>query len=123
MDFFDKIGEAVVTAGKDVGQKAKEVSGVAKLKLDIKSKQDYLQKQYASLGETYYQKHKDDTDSEESEQFYLIKEAIDEIDRMNEEVLKLQGASACPNCGATMPEGASFCSSCGAKMNNIYEEE
>lgn len=35
--------ESLVSAGKDVSQKAKEVSGVAKLKLDVKSKEDYVE--------------------------------------------------------------------------------
>ena len=42
---------------------------------------------------------------------------------MKAEVLRIQGAAICPNCGLKMPEGAAFCSSCGAKMNDgIYEE-
>ena len=50
MSFFDEMKESLVSAGKDVSQKAKEVSGVAKLKLDVKSKEDYVEKQYAELG-------------------------------------------------------------------------
>lgn len=44
MSFFDEMKESLVSAGKDVSQKAKEVSGVAKLKLDVKSKEDYVEK-------------------------------------------------------------------------------
>ena len=36
MDFFDKLGETLVSAGKDVSQRARDVSDIAKLKLDIK---------------------------------------------------------------------------------------
>lgn len=43
MSFFDEMKESLVSAGKDVSQKAKEVSGVAKLKLDVKSKEDYVE--------------------------------------------------------------------------------
>ena len=43
MEFFDKLSESLVSAGKDVSQKAKDVSEIAKLKLDIKSKEDYVQ--------------------------------------------------------------------------------
>ena len=46
MAFFDSMKETLTTAGRDVSQKAKEVSGVAKLKLDIKSKEDALNKEY-----------------------------------------------------------------------------
>lgn len=122
MEFFDQLGEALVSAGKDVSQKAKGVSELAKLKLDIKSKEDYVQKQYTALGAAYYAKHKDEEECDESEQMFLIKEALDEIARMKEEVLHLQGALECPKCGARMPEGASFCSNCGTKMNDIFED-
>ena len=30
MEFFDKLSETIVSAGKDVGQKAKDVSEIAK---------------------------------------------------------------------------------------------
>ena len=42
MSFLDSVKESLVSASKDVTQKAKEVSGVAKLKLDIKTKEDCL---------------------------------------------------------------------------------
>lgn len=123
MGFFDELTESLTIAGKDVTQKAKEVSELAKLKLDIKSKEEYVQKQYATLGAAYFEKHKDEEGIDEAEQFYLIKEALAEIDRMKQEVLKLQGAAECPKCGVRMPEGATFCSNCGTKMNDMFEEE
>lgn len=122
MDFFDKLGETIVSAGKDVGQKAKDVSEIAKLRLDIKTKEDFVEKQYATLGAAYYEKHKEDEQSEEAEQFFLIKEALEEIDRMKTEVLRIKGAAECPKCGAKMPDGAVFCSNCGAKMDDMFEE-
>lgn len=123
MDLFEQIGEALVSAGKDVSQKAKDVSGIAKLKLDIRSKEDYIQKQYTALGADYYSKHKDDDACEEQEQIYLIKEAQAEIDRMKEELLKQKGAIQCPKCGTTVPDGAAFCYSCGAKLHDMFEDE
>ena len=43
MEFFDKLSETIVSAGKDVGQKAKDVSEIAKLKMDIRSKEDFVE--------------------------------------------------------------------------------
>ncbi len=131
MEFFDKLSETIVSAGKDVGQKAKDVSEIAKLKMDIKSKEDFVEKQYAELGKAYYEKHKDDETEEtgengektpEQEHFFLISEALGEIERMRAEVLKIQGAAECPKCGAKMPQGAAFCSNCGTKMDDMFED-
>ena len=114
MSFFNEMKESLVSAGKDVSQKAKEVSGIAKLKLDVKSKEDYVEKQYAELGRIYFEQHKDE--EEPAEAVKVIKEALAEIERMKTEILNLQGAAECPNCGARMPQGATFCSNCGTKM-------
>ncbi len=56
-----------MSAGKDVGQKAKDVSEIAKLKMDIRSKEDFVEKQYAELGKAYYEKHKDEENAETEE--------------------------------------------------------
>lgn len=58
MSFIDKLGDSIVSMSKDVGQKAKEASGIAKLKLDIRIKQEYVKEQYAQLGKVYYEAHK-----------------------------------------------------------------
>ena len=123
MGFLDGLTESLTTAGKDVTQKAKDMSEIAKLKMDIKAKEDYVTRQYALLGEAYFNKHKDEEGIEEAEQFFLIKEALEEMARMREEVLKIQGAAECPQCGNKMPEAATFCSNCGTKLNDMFEEE
>ncbi len=123
MGFFDDLTESLTSAGKDVTQKAKDMSEIARLKLDIRAKEDYVQKQYMAIGEAYFQKHKNDEEVDEAEQFFLIREALGEIERMKTEILKLRKAAECPKCGAKMPEGATFCSSCGARMDDMYEEE
>lgn len=122
MDFLDKIGETLVNAGKDVKEKARDVSEVAKLKIDIRSKEEFVEKQYAALGKSYYEKHNGESECEEAEQFFLISEALEEIERMKAEVLKIQGSAECPKCGAKMPDAATFCSNCGAKLDDMFEE-
>ena len=92
------------------------------------AKEDFVEKQYAELGKAYYEKHKDEENAKteektpEQEHFFLITEALGEIERMRAEVFKLQGATECPKCGAKMPQGAAFCSNCGTKMDDMFEE-
>ena len=118
---YSKNGEKLVTAGKDVTQKAKDLSGTAKLNLDIKAKEDFIEKQYAQIGKLYYEDHKDEADGAYGQQMQAIAEAFASIDHMKEEVLKIKGARQCPQCGATVPEDTEFCGKCGAKLN-IFED-
>lgn len=121
MEFFDKLGDTLLNAGKDVTQKAKDVSGIAKLKLDIRSKEDFIKSQYTELGKIYYEKNKG-ADIPEKEQFERIEEALEEIEKMQLQILELKKARKCPECGAEASDKAEYCSVCGAKLSVVVEE-
>lgn len=112
---FDKIKDTLVNAGKEVESMAKDVSAVAKIKMDIHNKEVFLEKQYALLGKAYYNAHKDE-DVEEKNYFPSIVEAEAELVRLNEELLSAQGAVACPSCGSKQNAENGFCSDCGAAL-------
>lgn len=114
MSFFDNMKETITTAGKDVSQKAKEVSGVTRLKLDIRSKEDALNKEYIALGKRYYEMNKEGEVADET--IANISTLLNEIADLKNEVMKMQGGCICPQCGATMPVGTAFCSKCGASL-------
>lgn len=119
MSTWKDLKGSLFAAGRDVGQKAKEVSEVAKLKMDIRTKEDFVEKQYAALGKAYYDKNKMNVDEKEAEQFAVITEALEEINRMTQQVLDIQGVVQCPNCGKKVPADNTFCSDCGAKLDEI----
>lgn len=114
MAFFDNVKETLTTVGKDVGKKAKELSGVAKLKMEIRSKEAALDKEYIALGKRYYEMNKEGevADAEMAN----ISTLLNEIAELKDEVIKVQGACVCPNCKASMPEGTVYCSKCGTKL-------
>lgn len=116
MDFFSKLGDTITNVGRDVTQKAKDVSGIAKLKLDIKAKEDYIKEQYVALGKAYYEKNKEN-DVPEKAQFARIEEAMEDISRMELMILELKKARKCPGCGAEAAETAEYCSVCGMKLS------
>lgn len=121
MDFFSKLGDTIVSVGKDVSQKAKDVSGIAKLKLDIKAKEDFIKEQYILLGKAYYEKNKG-MDVPERAEFERIEEAIEDIAKMELLILELKKARKCSVCGAEAAETAEFCSVCGAKLSIVVDE-
>ena len=112
---FDKIKDGLVNAGKEMESIAKDVSAVAKIKMDIHNKEVFLEKQYALLGKAFYNAHKDE-DVEEKNYFPSITEADADLIRLNEELLAAQGAVACPSCGSKQAAGNGFCSDCGTAL-------
>ncbi len=121
MAIFEKIGDTIVGAGKDVTEKAKELSSVAKLKMDIRTKEEFVEKQYALIGKKYYEAHKDD-DILDYEECNVIEEALDSIADMKAQLMDIKGAKKCLSCGEEVAEDASFCANCGAKLDDFFEE-
>ena len=83
---FQKIKEDVVNVGVTVGAKAKDVSGVAKLKIDIKSKENELDKLYAALGRVYFTAHQSETGLPEETLFCGIRKAEEELLSLRQEL-------------------------------------
>ena len=73
MDILEKIGDTLVNVGRDVTKKAKDVSGIAKLRLDIRAKEDFIKEQYLELGKAYYEEHRGEAVKEQA-QFEQIDE-------------------------------------------------
>ncbi len=117
MAFFDKLSETLVNASRDVSQKAKDLSGTAKLTLDIRSKEDQVQKLYAEIGRQYVEEHKED-DPAAYEEIAQIKELLTEIGNMKKDLLDLKGAKVCPRCGEEVKAADAYCKSCGAKIED-----
>lgn len=115
MALFDKLGETIVNASRDVSQKAKDLSGTAKLTLDIRSKEDQVQKLYAEVGRQYFEEHKED-DPAAYEGMAQIRELLAAVEDMKKELLDLKGAKVCPRCGEEVQATDAFCKSCGAKI-------
>ena len=123
MAFMERMGDTLLNMGKDVSQKAKDMSGIAKLKFNIRSKEDFVRAQYIELGKAYYERHKGEEDNPEQARFIQIEEALEDIAQMERQILELKGAKKCPDCGAEMAETAEYCSVCGAKLCAAAEEE
>lgn len=83
---FDKFKSDVANAGAEIGAKAKEVTETAKLKIDVKSKENELDKLYMALGRVYYTKHQDDAEVPEDVMFRGIRKAEEELAALKEEL-------------------------------------
>ena len=120
MDFFDKLGDKIASAGREVTDMAKDVTDSTKLAYDIRKKKQDVAELYRALGEKYYNENKDSDD----EDIVKIREMLDEITDMEKKNAEIRGGRRCPKCGAVIPIDSGFCNKCGAKLNeSIFEEE
>ena len=122
MAFFTNLGETISATGKDVSQKVRDLTGIAKLNLDVKVKEDFVEKQYMEIGKQYFDLHKDDEEPF-FEEMKLIQETLKEIEQLKAEIADLKGKKKCSACGAVVEQDAVCCNKCGAKCESIFEEE
>ena len=125
MDFFDdmvnKAKEAIDVASKKTG----EVVNTQKQKFDIASLESKRAKDYAVLGEIYYNKIKDGAVEDEnvSELVLAIKEKSEKIEKLKAEVNSAKNKRICPKSGAAIEQTSNYCNACGAKLFFDSEED
>lgn len=123
MELFDKLGDTIVSVSKDATQKAKDISELARIRMEIRSKQDYLNKLFLEIGKIYYDTHKDDEEKEFKEQMLLVKDAQEVLEELNQQLGQIKGMVKCNACGQDMPMEAEYCSKCGTKLVKPKKEE
>lgn len=104
MDFFSKLGDSIVSATQEVGEKAKGMTDVAKLQYEMRSKEDFLNKQYQEIGKIFYQENKDAAPEAYTSLFEEVVAAQKRIEEIKEQIAYTKGGKACPKCGAKMDE-------------------
>lgn len=111
-DFFGKLGDKIVSGGKAVGDKAKELSDATKIQIDIRKNEDILTEEFAKIGKKYYEEHKDSDPTE----FQTIAATERQIAHLKQQLRDIRGTKVCPACGAENDDDAGFCKKCGAKL-------
>ncbi len=116
-EILKQISSTISEAGKDGLEKAKELRDSARLTLEIRSRENSIQKAYHELGKAYFQAHRNDDDPE-YDQIAFIKAAFEEIGELKVAKDEIRGIKRCANCGNPIADGVNYCPNCGTK----YEE-
>lgn len=123
MDIFDRLGDTIVSVSKDATQKAKDLSELARIRMEMRAKNDYLNKLYLEIGKCCYELHKDDECREFDDHMQLIEESLESLEELKRQAGQIKGVASCSVCGQNMPLDAEFCSKCGAKLEKPVNTE
>ena len=110
---IDDIKDSIVSAGKYVSQNASIATSKANVKLNLKSKEDVLLKEYAKLGKEYF----DGLTKKEKTKYKNIIELEEEIAKLNNELDTLNDSKVCQKCGTKVTKDMTYCGECGSKVN------
>ena len=109
--------EKVVNAGKTVSSKSGELVGIAKLSLQISSKEDDIAKVYREVGEKVYDAYKNaDSNLEVEPLCEKLDQLFGELEELKVRRAQLRDEHVCAGCGKMVKEGHAFCHHCGQKQ-------
>lgn len=119
-DFMDKLTGTLGSAGKVLSDKFNDTSNLAKLNIELKSKQTFVEKQYISIGKKVYEieSKKDETALEE---VFLIRQTLEEMKDIRHEILEIKGLQKCPHCGMEIEKAVRYCPNCGRSVDEEDE--
>ena len=116
MSFFDNIGSKASAAGQAAAEKARNFAEVNRLSGVISDHEKRISRLYFEIGQSYYERHKDDPEAEELERIAAITDTNEKIAVCRNQIKTLKGVEKCPNCGADVQNGSQFCNNCGTRM-------
>ena len=86
MEMFEKLGETIKQKSKIAADKAKEVAGIAQLKIQISTQEDLIKKNYQEIGKRYFDLYKDMPEDPFMKECDDIKAAQKEIEKLQEQM-------------------------------------
>ena len=123
MTFWENLGGTISAKGKEVADKAKNLTEIASLKGQIITCENVITKNYKDIGKEIYEKHKNDSTEEFKNQMEAIKNAEKAINELQKRIFELKGTKHCVKCGADVDEESIYCPKCGAKMDDEFFDD
>jgi hypothetical protein len=125
MAFFEKLGNTISSASKEVVKKTKELSDTTKISMKINSEKELMQKNYKAIGEAYYKKYESGEikDGELKELCDLVRANIEAIENYQVQIQEAKGVRICDKCNAEIQSDVSFCNNCGNKIEEKAPSE
>lgn len=119
---FEEIGKKISQTGKAAGDKAKQVSEIAKLNIKLGTAEKEADELLLMLGKKAYEASKGNADSEFFGECEEIAAKLDSVKEIKAQIHALKGVVICGKCGAEVDLENEFCGKCGAKVEKPEPE-
>ncbi|MCM1416861.1 MAG: hypothetical protein NC430_13180 [bacterium] len=91
MESIDKFSDKVITKGKEVTGKVRDMADIVGLKRQIAASEETIRKNYIELGRLYYEKHGQAPEAEYDTFCWEITDAKEDIAELEEEIKRVKG--------------------------------
>jgi len=85
-----KVADKSVEIARTVGDKAKIVGKIAKLRTEVAMEKDSVKKAYVEIGKLYYQKHKNDPETDMAQIIAEVSVSLEAVNAKTAEILALK---------------------------------
>ena len=116
MAIWDDITKKAAALSEKAVKQAKDLSEVAKLKLQIAEAEKAADDAYAKLGRLYAAAHAEDCEEAFAAEMAAAVNAEQTIKTLRSQLRDAKGVTVCEKCGAEVAKDAAFCSACGAAI-------
>ena len=118
MAFFDQFKRNATDVANKAAKKTNELTGIAKLQINIKNKESKLCTVYEEIGRYFYNAERSGLDCTEDIANCIMKadKIKAEIASAKQELARLRKVVICEGCGNEIADTAAFCSFCGMKQ-------
>lgn len=116
MAIWDDITKKAAALSEKAVKQAKDLSEVAKLKMQIVEAVKAANDAYAQLGRLYAAAHASDCEEAFASELAAAVNAEQTVKTLKGQLHDAKGVVVCEKCGAEVAKDAAFCSACGAEI-------
>ena len=116
MAIWDDIAKKAAALSDKAVKQARDLSEVAKLKLQIAEAEKAVEDSYTQLGRLYAAAHRSDYEEGFASVMAAVTNAEQTVNTLRQQLQDAKGVTICEKCGAEVAKDAAFCSACGAEI-------
>ena len=116
MAIWDDIAKKAAALSDKAVKQARDLSEVAKLKLQIAEAEKAVEDSYTQLGRLYAAAHRSDYEEGFASVMAAVTNAEQTVKTLHQQLQDAKGVTVCEKCGAEVAKEAAFCSACGAEI-------